>query len=145
MVVDFNHIPDWVDQPVRQCVTIAAKEYNVPPVALLVLLRAENGKLGTASKNKNGTYDLGPMQINSRWLKDLSPYGVTSWHLAYDLCTNIRAGAWRFKSELNRTKGDVWKALGNYHSRTPYYHNRYLGNIRVILNNWYSSPLKGRK
>lgn len=136
MMVDFGQIPQWVDRPIAECVSYAAKEYKLPPLAILLVMRAENGKLGDAIRNVNGTYDLGPMQVNSSWLKALSPYGVTAWHLSNDLCTNIRTGSWRLKSEIVRVNGDVWKGIGNYHSRTPKFHNRYISRINEIIYTW---------
>lgn len=51
-----------------ECINRAAITYVVPAKVILSVLATENGKVGTARPNKNGSYDLGPMQINSGWL-----------------------------------------------------------------------------
>ena len=54
------------------CVYQASQEYSLPPRGLIALWLTEGGRQGTQSKNKNGTIDYGPMQINTVWLKRLA-------------------------------------------------------------------------
>lgn len=129
-------LPPSIPEQARECIIRASAEYHVPPVALAAIMVKEGGKVGTVSRNSNGTVDYGPMQINSTWLKKLQPYGVTPWHLTYDLCTNIRAGAWRLRSEIVVAKGDFWRGVGNYHSRTSLHHEKYKRDIITIIARW---------
>ena len=41
----------------------------------------EGGKLGQWLNINNGTYDVGSMQFNTMYLKDLSKYGITANHV----------------------------------------------------------------
>jgi hypothetical protein len=42
--------------------------YQLPPPALPAIYRVEDGRPGYVQHNRNGTDDLGSMQINSSWL-----------------------------------------------------------------------------
>jgi hypothetical protein len=67
----------YADVPMH-CINEAAIEYHVPAKLIISLLNVERGKNGKVEKNKNGTYDIGPMQINSSWLPDLEKHGIKS-------------------------------------------------------------------
>jgi len=69
--------------------------------------------------NRNGSYDMGPMQINSYWLPFLHRYGVSEGHMLHHGCYNVAVGAWIVRYEQARTHGDIWKAVGRYHSPSP--------------------------
>ena len=59
-------------QALALCIFTAAQTYSVPPTVILGVLNVEGGKVGMASSNTNGTYDLGPMQINTIWVPELA-------------------------------------------------------------------------
>jgi soluble lytic murein transglycosylase-like protein len=99
------------------CIQQAAQAYHVPAALILSILKVEGGKKGTLSKNTNGTYDYGPMQINTVWLDQLKPYGITSEHIRYDVCANIWVGTWILSQHMNKAK-DIWRGIANYHSFT---------------------------
>ncbi|EIJ75014.1 MAG: conjugal transfer protein TrbN [Leptospirillum sp. Group II 'C75'] len=77
------------------CIWQAAGYYRLPPLALVGILGVEGGRPGQAVRNTDGSEDLGPMQINSRWLPLLSRYGLTRAKILGDPCTNVWAGAWK--------------------------------------------------
>ena len=55
------------------CIFLASQQYHVPPAILIGILKVEGGTVGQeVGPNTNGTYDLGPMQINTVWLEELS-------------------------------------------------------------------------
>ena len=54
------------------CLMLASQTYAVPPAVLVGIYKAEGGRVGQESPNQNGSYDLGPMQINTTWLPDLA-------------------------------------------------------------------------
>lgn len=99
------------------CVVSAAHRFDLPVEALMSILLVEGGKLGGESRNENGTFDLGPMQINTVWLGKDSPLmkHVSYAKLRDDLCTNVHSSAWILASHLPKAK-DIWTAIGYYHS-----------------------------
>jgi soluble lytic murein transglycosylase-like protein len=99
------------------CITQAAAQYHIPATMIVSVLKVEGGKVGTASKNKNGTIDYGPMQINSIWLKKIKPYGVSAHDLQYNPCVNINVGTWILAKKIANNKA-VWKGVGGYHSKS---------------------------
>lgn len=115
-----------------QCVISAAARYSIPVPVFQAVLRTEGGWVGLKKRNTNGSYDLGPAQINTIHLPELRQYGITETALANDICTNLHVAAYRLRSEINRV-GEFWRGIGNYHSRTPKYHNIYLGKVRKHL------------
>jgi soluble lytic murein transglycosylase-like protein len=104
-------------QPVTiECMVAASRAYRLPIEILAGVMAQERGKLGRASRNRDGSWDMGPMQINSRWLKTFAPYGVDARRLMYDGCAKVAVGAWILRYEQGRAGGDLWTAVGRYHS-----------------------------
>ena len=105
------------------CIMLASQTYEVPPAVLVGIFSVEGGKVGQEVKNTNGSYDMGPMQINSLWIPELSKHwGVghdtaRSW-IRDDACTNVGVSAWILRNHLNKT-GSLSTAISYYHSRTP--------------------------
>jgi len=120
------------------CLMLASQTYSVPPAVLVGIYKAEGGKVGQEVKNTNGSYDLGPMQINTIWMPELATkWGVSEatarkW-VRDDACTNVGVSAWILKGHLNET-GSLSKAIAHYHSRTPLHGTRYKNKVIDILN-----------
>lgn len=116
------------------CLFLAAQTYSVPPAVLLGIYQVEGGKVGQAvGPNDNGSYDLGPMQINTVWLPDLASRWGVSYQTAYrwvknDPCTNVGVSAWILRTHLNETD-DLAQAIAHYHSRTPRFGKAYKGRV----------------
>ncbi|MGX9960598.1 transglycosylase SLT domain-containing protein [Xanthomonas euvesicatoria] len=114
------------------CVTAAAARYKVPEQLIWTILKTEGGTTGRVSKNTNGTYDMGVMQINSVHLQSppyqFSKYGITREALINDQCLNINVGTYMLASEIARAP-TFWKGVTNYHSRTPAKAAVYLGKV----------------
>lgn len=121
------------DPATAACIQTAVQSFQIPELPLWIILDVERGTLGKVSGNTNGSYDIGPMQINSTWLPRLAKLGVTEDRLLNDLCTNIYVGAWVFTHEYRRFNGDVGKAIAHYHSPTPRHQQRYLGLIQGAI------------
>lgn len=105
------------------CMLIAAHTYQISPAVLLGIYQIEGGKVGQEVGNTNGSYDLGPMQINTIWLSELASQWDVSQATARkwvrdDPCTNVGVAAWILRRHLNET-GDLARSIANYHSRTP--------------------------
>lgn len=115
---------------VPTCVVQAAVDYSLPLRGLIAVWLTEGGKVGTESKNKNGTIDYGPMQINTVWARRLqADFGVTQQMITNDFCWSIRAGAYILRYEINQADGRFWDGVGHYHSRTPKYKVRYIKRV----------------
>lgn len=111
-----------------ECVNEAAKNFNLNPVGIMAIMSVENGKTGHYSKNKNGSFDLGAMQINDRsWASFFSSnYGFTRDDLIEDGCKNTLAGSWILRKKINdyalanNLDSDSFEAMvggaGLYHS-----------------------------
>lgn len=116
------------DVPI-ECINHAAVTYNVPAALIISILKTEGGKNGMASKNTDGTYDYGPMQINTCWLKKVAKYGFTQHDLQYDPCVNVAVGAWILAQGIADGK-NIWNGVGNYHSHTPALNARYNSKVQ---------------
>jgi hypothetical protein len=86
----------------------------VPELLLHAVVRKENGRMGKASRNNNGSFDMGLAQINTDWVPHFARYGVRIEHLLYDTCTNLQASAYILKDNANKFKGDWFKAIVAY-------------------------------
>ena len=147
-----------------RCARQAARAFQVPFAAVLILLDVERGWAGAEQPNRNDegeilSYDLGPMQINDRaWLSTFESAGITREQLRDDACINIHAGTWIFGRHLNdirrelaglpaseRAKRDPAEveAVLRYHSRTPKYQARYLEHVIKSVNRGLSA-VEGR-
>ncbi|MBL8641839.1 MAG: lytic transglycosylase domain-containing protein [Alphaproteobacteria bacterium] len=108
---------------VAACLMLAAQTYSVPPAVMVGILQVEGGAIGQQVRNTNGSYDLGPMQINTIWVPELAEFwGVEQTTAARwirdDACTNMGVAAWILRRHLDET-GSLSKAIAHYHSKTP--------------------------
>lgn len=119
------------------CLLLAAQTYNVPPVLLAGIYKAEGGRVGQEVANTNGSYDLGPMQINTLWVPVVAKkWGVSQEKARKELrdnaCTNVDVAAWILRNHLSETQS-LGRALSYYHSRTSYFGERYQDRVVGIL------------
>ncbi len=115
------------------CVLDAARVSGMPPAALFGVLATEGGKTGEALSNKNGTWDLGAFQINTVHLNELAGMGIAPEAVLRDGRVNAYAAAWLLRKEYRRTGGDLWQAIGAYHSRTPHRRDAYIRRVKSNL------------
>jgi soluble lytic murein transglycosylase-like protein len=119
------------------CLMLASQTYSVPPAVLVGIYKAEGGKIGQEVRNDNGSYDLGPMQINTVWMPDLAqkwgvqPATARQW-VRDDACTNVGVAAWILRNHMDET-GSLSQAIANYHSRTPIYGTKYKSRVINIM------------
>ncbi len=99
------------------CFDDAGKRYNVNPKLLESIAKVESSMNPKAMNhsNRNGTYDIGLMQINSTWLKKLSDFNITESDLINNPCINIHVGAWILSSNFS-LHGYNEKSLGAYNA-----------------------------
>ena len=114
------------------CVLDAARISGMPVAALFAILATEGGKMGEALSNKNGTWDLGGFQINTVHLKELAAMGISPDAVLCDGRVNANAAAWLLRKEYRRT-GNLWQAIGAYHSRTPHRRDAYIRRVQANL------------
>lgn len=109
--------------------------HHLPANVLPSIQQVEGGRPSLVSQNKNGTQDLGVMQINTRWIEPLrrttGESGATVYkRLKEDSCYNIAVAGAIMKLYLRETNGDLMQAIGNYHSHTPHLNNQY--QLKII-------------
>lgn len=108
------------ERRVASCIRQAAGGRKWLEVTLWGLRDQEGGWIGAAVPNRDGSHDLGPLQINSWWVPKIAemlerrPEDVRRW-LRYDPCFNTNTARWIFVTALAPT-GSYWTAVGVYHS-----------------------------
>lgn len=111
------------------CFAEAGDRYGVSPLSLWAITKAESDfNPGAVNYNKNGSIDVGLMQINSVWSKQLGK----TWDLLFDPCTNVMTGAWVLRQCIDQY-GNTWEGIGCYNSRTPSKRNVYAARIAKII------------
>jgi hypothetical protein len=112
-----------------------ANEKHVPRDFLNLLVLTEGGKIGSKTRNSNGSYDLGPAQINTIHAEMISQYypNVNWAMLATEPYINISVSATIFKQCLNNSQYSVWEAVGCYNSKTV---NIKTGYLYIAMRKW---------
>jgi hypothetical protein len=126
-----------------ECINQAAVAYHVPAKLILSVLAVEGGRVGSASPNKNGTFDYGPMQINSIWLPKIQGYGYTKQQIQYDPCANVAVGTWILSQNIANAHV-VWRGIGGYHSHTAVLNDQYqtkVSEVYQLISHYLSSPV----
>lgn len=117
------------EEAIARCIHKAARGSVALEKTLWGLRDQEAGWIGAELPNRDGSHDLGPLQVNSWWVPRLSslltqpPESIRYW-LRYDACFNVEAASWIFMSGLARTR-DYWGAIGTYHSPISSRQRRY--------------------
>lgn len=126
--------PGWETMPagrhdVMGCLMAAAAHHAVDPALLHAIAVVESGLDPRALNraNRNGSRDIGLMQINSAWLPVLGRWGITEERL-YEPCISAYVGAWILAGNIAR-HGRTWRAVGAYNAVTP---SRQLAYVRKV-------------
>jgi hypothetical protein len=123
------------------CIMSVADKHRIPVAFLGAIWHVENGRAGTISFAKaSNTYDVGPMQINSRNFEFLyDKYGFTPSELVWDGCKNMDAAATLIKSHFNSGRQSIesWsellKVLARYHSKTERFNLTYRNKLEQYV------------
>lgn len=100
----------------KDCWTQAGERHGIDPLLLVAVAKVESALNPRAmNRNRNGTYDIGLMQINSSHLPRLVKVGVTHKRLIDEPCTSIDTGA-SILSEFIDRHGYTWNAVGAYNA-----------------------------
>lgn len=103
-------------QPINEeenCWVAASQRYRVDAWLLYAIAQQESSLNPRAlNRNKDGTFDIGVMQINSSHLPTLAGFGIRAEHL-WEPCLNIQVGAWILADSI-RQFGPNWNAVGGY-------------------------------
>lgn len=95
------------------CWDAAAKYHGLDPWLLYAVAYVESTHNPSAiGKNRNGTYDIGLMQINSIWLPELRRHGI-SMSTLYNACASTYIGAWVMSKNIKKY-GYSWQAIAAY-------------------------------
>lgn len=120
------------DRAHADCFEDAANYQHVNPTVLRAIAWQEShGRPEAWHVNRNGSIDLGMMQINSIHLANLGQFGV-SGDMLMDACVSVYVAAWHLKKMMTKY-GNTWAAVGAYHSETPRERTIYEGQIRGIV------------
>ena len=131
----FMDLPPALQERVVCCVEASVK-YDVPANIVLAVAELENGKPGMYRSNENGSQDVGTMQFNTDYLRDLSVYGITAKDVAESGCYPYELATWRLRKHILHDKGDLWTKAANYHSRTPEYNAIYRTKLKIAARRW---------
>jgi len=120
--------------PFLACMATVAAFYHLPPRALPSIQQVEGGRPGAVSVTANGTEDLGVMQVNTIWIGPLArraklPEAEVRRRLIGDACFNIAAAGAILRTYMEEERGDLMRAIGDYHSHTPARNQAYQAKV----------------
>jgi len=144
----FSSSTEYVATPITAtCKARISKQFRLPEVVIDAYLRTENAPDGHIRTNTDGTYDVGPMQINSiNWPDVFSSFGVDPFQIRFNGCMNLTVGTYLIRKrfdEIKKTEMKNWeifyRVAANYHSKTPTVNNQYrtkwINNFKYVLEN----------
>jgi len=98
------------------CWVSAGQQHAIEPELLQAIAEVESGQLSDAMNyNKDGTRDIGLMQINSRHLPRLGAQGITEQRLLNEPCLSVEVGA-SVLAGFVALYGYNWTAVGAYNA-----------------------------
>lgn len=105
-----------VGQAHAYCWSRAGQQHAIEPELLQAIADVESGQAADAiNHNKDGTRDIGLMQINSRHLSRLNGQGITEQRLLDEPCLSVEVGASVLAGFVARY-GYTWTAVGAYNA-----------------------------
>ena len=98
------------------CWVAAGKTFDVDPILLYSIAEAESSHnpKSISKPNRNGTHDIGLMQVNTSHLPKLREKGITKKDLL-NPCLNIFIGAFLLV-DAKRVMGSFWEGVGAYNA-----------------------------
>jgi hypothetical protein len=134
--------------PLLACMALVASMNQLPPRVMPAIALVEGGRTGQATRNLDGSEDLGPMQVNTRWLPAIAWAMHTTVpqvraRLLTDRCFNVSAGGAILRTYLVETRGDLLQAIGDYHSHTPPLNLAYRALVLAAARRLFAPPSPG--
>jgi len=122
--------------PFLACMMLTAHFYALPPRVLPSIQAVEGGWPGLVHANKDGSADLGLMQINTRWVAPIAeftgqPAPKVYARLRNDPCFSIAAAGAIMRVYMRETESNLMQAIGDYHSHTPPLNRAYQELVRL--------------
>lgn len=119
------------------CLLLASQTYKVPPAVMIGIMHVEGGRVGQQVRNSNGSYDLGPMQVNTIWLPQLASLWKVDQMTAQQWvrdngCVNVYVAAWILRQQIDKTSG-LYSGIARYHSATPWRGFEYANKVISIM------------
>ncbi|KPG98631.1 invasion protein IagB [Pseudomonas sp. RIT-PI-q] len=98
------------------CWSRAGQQHAIEPELLQAIAEVESGqRSGAMNYNKDGTRDIGLMQINSSHLSRLGAQGITEQRLLDEPCLSVEVGA-SVLAGFVALYGYNWTAVGAYNA-----------------------------
>ncbi|OHX10812.1 invasion protein IagB [Chromobacterium sphagni] len=98
------------------CWEQAGRMFNIEPDLLYAIAQQESGLRPEATgRNRDGSLDLGLMQINSLHLPRLRRLGIDEKQLLGNACLSVIVGA-SILSDMMKRYGYSWEAVGAYNA-----------------------------
>lgn len=96
----------------------AGSMFNIEPELLYAIAQQESRlKPASIGYNRDGSRDLGLMQINSRHLSRLRKLGISETQLLHIPCLSVITGA-SILADMMKRYGYSWEAVGAYNAGT---------------------------
>ena len=100
------------------CWEAAGREFSISPELLYAIAEQESGLNPRAiGYNRDGSHDIGIMQINSKHLPSLAKRRITEKKLLANSCLSVKVGAGILADFMERY-GYSWEAVGAYNAGT---------------------------
>lgn len=133
-------------ESLKDCLAWTAYQFNLPEELLYSILYVERGSInGKCERNRNGTQDCGPAQINDVRISELRQFKLSKNDIKSKPCHNIWAMGYLVRREIEKAGGNIWTGVGNYHfhySVNQKVHDRYINRIRnawqTLVNSTYT-------
>jgi soluble lytic murein transglycosylase-like protein len=125
---------------------VSGVDSNILRAIALVESAGRPGATNRTHLKTTSSYDIGLMQINSRWLPTLSKWGISESEL-FEPCRSIEVGAW-ILVDLFARHTDQWQAIGAYNAACTSLdarqcrnaRNRYINKVQSALQTVMNTP-----
>ena len=119
---------------IAACLLLASQTYQVPPAVMIGIMNVEAGRVGQQVRNTNGSFDLGPMQVNTIWVPKLArlwrvPHATAHNWVRDNGCVNVYVAAWILRQKIEEASGVLVNGIARYHSATGWRGARYAARV----------------